>query len=292
MDEAEARRARVMASNARWRWIFAALALAVPLGLFALFGRQEGRLRALADHGRPATATLTRITSNDNGRYAEYSYDVDGQSYTHSVGQSEAPYRPGETFPIVYLPEDPSLSSPGNEYSKAHLAADVNLPFQHRLLLGLFAFFAGSAALCERALRRQRAGGPIRTGHRIAPETMGRVLAGIFLAIGLGVNLDPKVAAVQAAAFGSAPFGLPITLVVMIAEVVLFAPLFPVCSHLMRIVVAAQARGAWLTRTGVVLAVVEAEPEHRRSRNIVIAGAVYFVALMAGWIAFAAYRGV
>jgi hypothetical protein len=235
---------------------------------------------------------LTRILHENNDASAEYRYEVDGRSYTTTVAPSEAPYRPGETFPIVYLPEDPSLSRPGAEYSKARLDADVNLPFQHRIELGLFAFFAASALLCERALRRQRADGPIRTAHKVSPETVGSVIAGLLLAITLGVNLDPKVAAVQAAVFGPAPLGLPVTLVVMVAEVVLCAPMFPMFSHLMRIVMASQARGGSLGKAGIVLAVFQAEAEHHRSRNIVIAGAVYFVALMAAWIALAAYRGV
>lgn len=292
MNETDANRARIMASNARWRWIFAALAVAVPLGLFALFGRQEGRLRALAAHGQAATATLTSLTRENGATYAEYRYEVDGRSYTWSVSQRDAPYQPGETFAITYLPEDPSLSRPGQEYSSARVDAEVNLPFQHRIELGAFAFFAAAAALCERALRRQRAGEPIRGASRIAPATLGYVVAGILLAVMLGVNLDPKVAAVQAAVFGPAPLGLPITLVMTVAELVLLAPLFPVFAHLMPMVVAWQAKGGSAGKVGVALAVYHAEPEHRRSRAIVFGGLVYFVTLLAGWIALASYRGV
>jgi hypothetical protein len=97
---------------------------------------------------------------------------------------------------------------------------------------------------------------------------------------------------VQVALFGRAPLGLPVTLVCMLAQVVLFLPYFWVTTHLMRIVMDALARGRAISKVGIVIAIVTARPELRRSRWIVVAGFVYFAALMAAWIAFTDSRGV
>jgi hypothetical protein len=48
------------------------------------------------------------------------------------VTQRDAPYPPGATFSITYLPEDPSLSRPG-VYSLERFNAEVDLTFQRRL---------------------------------------------------------------------------------------------------------------------------------------------------------------
>lgn len=137
-----------------------------------------------------------------------------------------------------------------------------------------------------------RGGEAPRTKPRLSPEGAGRLVAALLVGCMLGANLDPKVRAVQVAAFGAEPLGLPVWLVVSFAEIALFAPYFWVFPHLMRIVMAHHAQGGSLSRAGIVLAVAQAGPAWRRSRNIVIAGFVYFVALMAAWIAFAESRGI
>lgn len=281
----EALRHRNMASSARFRWIFAALALAVPLTLGALFRRQELRLRALADHGRAGVATLTRATRE----YAEYRYEVDGQAHDWSVSRREAPYAPGAIFDITYLPEHPDLSRPG-AYSAERFDAEVDLRFQHRALGGIFGFFALAAVACEISLRRMRRGAPRRAAP--SPEIVGRVMAALFLAILIGVNLDPEVEAVQVALFGHTPLGLPVGVTVSLASTILFLPYFWVMPELMRIVMDALARGQSISRGGILVAITTARPELRRARAIVIAGFVYFVILMAAWIAFTASRGV
>lgn len=281
-------RSRILASNARFRWIFGAIALGVPLALGALFHRQEVRLRALADHGHPGTATLTSASRE----YADYGYEVDGQAYTWSVSRRDAPYGPGTTFPITYLPEHPDLSRPVAVYSAAQLDEELDLPFQHRILGGFFGFFALAAVACEVGVRRMRSGAPPRTKPLLSPDAAGRGMAVLFLASLIGVNFDPKVAAVQIALFGKTPLGLPVGVTISLATTLLFLPYFWVMPHLMRIVMDALARGRSISRAGIVLAVATAGPEHRRSRAIVIAGLVYFVGLMAAWIAFTDSRGV
>ena len=109
-DINQARRRRIIASDARFRIIFAVLAVVVPLALFSLFRRHELRLRALADHGRPGTATLTYATRDGTSHYR---YEIDGVTHTWNVARAQAPFAPGQEFPITYLPEDPSLSRPG-----------------------------------------------------------------------------------------------------------------------------------------------------------------------------------
>jgi hypothetical protein len=284
---AEARRRHIIASDTRWRAIFATLAVLLPLALGLLFRRQELRLRALADHGRAGTAVVT-----DTSQYTDYRYEVGGQTYTWNVSREKAPYARGASFPIVYLPEDPSLSRPGAVYGPTELDADLDLTFQHRLLLGLFGFFAGASLLCHRQLRRLRRGDPLRTAPRIGPDGAGRLVALLILGAVLAANADPKAQAVMAAVFGATPLGVPVVVAVSAAEIVLFAPYFWVFPHLMRIVMESMRRGGSLSKAGIVLAVAQAGPEQARSRWLVIAGLVYFVALMAGWIALAASKGV
>lgn len=292
MDATELLRQRNMTAAKRWRLIFGALALVVPLGLFALFHRQENRLRALVDHGQVTTATVTGVTRQGSSAFSEYRYEVGGRPFDWSVSQKDAPYAPGQTFAVTYLPEDPSLSRPGEAYTQARFDADVDLTFQHRLLAFLSGFFVLSAVWCEVTLRRLRAGTPLQTRPRLTPAGAGRLVAGLLLAVTLGVNLDPKVVTVQAAAFGQAPLGLPLTLVICVVQIVLFAPFFWVFPQLMRIVMDAQAKGASLSRFGILVAVLRVGPEHRRARLVVLGGFAYFVVLVAAWIAFAASRGV
>ncbi len=290
MDPAEALRQRNLASAARWRWIFVVLAIVLPVTMGALFRRQNNRLRALADHGRTTMATLSQVTRRGAATYSEYRYRVGGQTHDWSVSHADAPYEPGERFDITYLPEAPSLSRPG-VYTLARFDREVNVTFQHRFIAGLCAVLHFAALLCERSVRRLRVGGT-HTGASISPDMAGRAVAGLLLAVALATNLDPHVAAVMVKAFGRTAWGLPIVWTVSIVETALLAPFFWVFAHLMRIVMDAQSRGASLSKAGVLLSVAHAGPELRRSRTIVIAGFVYFAALMASWIVFANARGV
>lgn len=286
----EARRRQIITTDTRGRAIFTALALIVPLTLAFLFKRQENRLRALADHGRTATATVTAV-SHQGGTNTHYRYAIDGADYTWNVNRKEAPFAPGERFDITYLPEAPSLSRPG-AYTQERLQKELDPKLTTYAPIGIFVFCAGAAALCHRNVRRLQKGAPLRTKSLISPEGMGRIIAGLLLAILLGVNLDPEVAKVQAAAFGARPLGLPLGLVVCLATAALFAPYFWVFPHLMRIVMSSVTRGGSLSKGGIMLAVARAEPTLRRSQRIVIGGLVYFVALAGAWIAYASSRGL
>ena len=284
---AEERRRRILASDTRWRLIFAVVAVLLPLAFYLVFHRQEVRLRALADHGRAGTAVVT-----DASQYTAYRYEVGGETYTWSVDREKAPYARGASLPIVYLPEDPSLSRPGAVFGPAELDADLDLPLVHKILLGIFGFFAGASLLCHRQIRRLRRGEPLRTGPRIGPDWLGRIVALLILGATLSADADAQVQVVMAKVFGATPFGLPVVAVVAVGEVLLFMPYFWVFPHLMRIVMVSQASGGSLSKLGILLAVAKAGPEQARSRWWVIGGLVYFVALMAAWIALAASKGV
>lgn len=286
MDDDPIRR-KAIATDSKARWVFALLLL-LPVVLGILFVRQERRLRALADHGRATSATVTLVTRDGT---AHYRYEVEGTVHTWNVARRELALPAGESFSITYLPEDPSLSRPG-EYTRERLDKELGTPIRTALPIGLFAFLGGAALLCHRNVVRLRAGAPLRTGRRLSPDTMGLIVAGLMLACVLGVNFDPKVRAVQAAAFGVMPFGLPLTLLVNVGGLLLFAPFFWVFPHLMRIVFERLRKGGSVSKLGIVVALATAGPELRRSRNIVVAGFVYFAVIVAAWIAFAAYRGV
>jgi len=62
----------LLASTASARTIMAALAVVLPLLLGGLFHRQTLRLRALADHGRRAEATL--VDRRSGGAFYRYEW--------------------------------------------------------------------------------------------------------------------------------------------------------------------------------------------------------------------------
>jgi hypothetical protein len=142
----------------------------LPLLFKPVFDRQIHRLYALADHGQEATAIVSSVEQTGSGVYTHYAYSVGSASYTWSVSHAEAPYRPGDTFPVTYLPDDPSLSRPGPPPSSARAEAIGNTAFTRKAMLAVFAFFLVNAALCHAKLRRlrQRAASPtsaVEGGH-------------------------------------------------------------------------------------------------------------------------------
>jgi hypothetical protein len=288
----DAIRQRLVASASRARLAFALLAIVVPLALHLLFARQERRLRALADHGRATTAVVTHVTRGTGGHNTHYRYEVDGHAYTWNVAYPKAPFARGMRLPITYLPEDPSLSRPVVPYAQDQLLGELNRPVRMGFPIGLLVFFGGAALLSHRSVVRLRRGEPLRTKPLLSPAAAGRLVAILLLAVVIGVNFDPKVRATQTAAFGATPLGLPVSLVVTVVELLLFAPWLWVFPHLMRIVMDSQRRGGSLTKGGIVMAVWHAGPEWRRSKRIVVGGFLYFVAIVAGWIAFAAWKGI
>jgi hypothetical protein len=284
----EALRARNLASNRRWRLIFGLLAVVVPLALFAAFTRQETRLQALAANGRAATAVVTGV----RGDITYYEYEADGTSHDWNVRRADAPYPIGARFAITYLPEDPGLSRPIANYSMADYEREVDRGFKRAFLFGLFTFFALASLACHVSLQRMLRGAPMRTGPVVSPRTLGTILAAVLVACVVGAEFDAKVREVQSRLWGSDPLGVPVGVLVAIVDAVLFAPLFVMMPLVMEMTMRAAAAGRSISAAGIVRAVADAGPEHRRAKRIVVAIALYFVALFAGWIAYAASRGV
>jgi len=280
---------RAAVSAARGRLVCAALALILPLVLYGLFRRQELRLLALADHGEEAAAVVVDRTSEA----VFYRYQVGSRTYDFNVNPKDVPHAVGARFSVTYLPEDPELSRPYWRYDRAHLEAERSRGITIGMPLGLFAFFSFFALVYHRAARKALDGGPVTGPKRaVSPVLSGRILAAILITCLLGTILDSDVRGVFARLFGDTLLGLPTPVAVVLAQGVLLAPAFWVMPELMRILQTSVARGGSLSKLGIVLAVMGADTELRRSRNIVIAGALYFVLLMAAWIAFATLRGV
>lgn len=135
--------------------VCAILAVLIPAGLYALFGRQARRLEALADHG---LITDAAVTGRRNGT-TFYAYTVDGTAYSWSVRDGEAPMTVGETFAVTYLPEVPSFSRPGTGGSVAAAEAASNRRFAGKTVAGFFWFFAANSLIFQVSLRRLRATG-------------------------------------------------------------------------------------------------------------------------------------
>ncbi|HEY4116547.1 MAG TPA: DUF3592 domain-containing protein [Byssovorax sp.] len=291
MEEDDPRRARILASNLRWRVIFAILAVVVPALLTGLFARHQGRLRALVDHGQTTTATLTGVSRQDNVVYSTYRFDLGLASFESTVSREDAPYPPGTTFPITYLPEDPSLSKPFVPYTEARFEAEVDRRITTGVPIGFFVFFAGAALLCHRAIEKQRRG-RLGEGWRISPDALGRIIAALLVATPLMVAFDPKVRAVDEAVLGPSPLGLPAVVVASIIVAALLSPMFWVMPHLARIMKDAQARGGGYTKFDIAHAVFTAPRELRRSRAIVLGGLAYFIVVCGAWIAFTSAKGI
>ena len=171
------------AQVARWRNGLAIAALVIPCGLFLLFERQARRLEALVDHGVPVRAQVTRVSRNGTTHYA---YRFGGQQFTWNVKRKQAPYRVGQRFDAVVLPEDPALSRPVAVSARVAPEIARNRTFSKFAVAIAFAFFAGFALLLHRDVRRLGAGivdGPPD------PVTYKRRLVGSFAVLLVPVTL-------------------------------------------------------------------------------------------------------
>jgi hypothetical protein len=289
---------RLLVSGRRWRIAFPLLAILVPSLLYGLFQRQVLRLEALADHGQRVIATVNDIEQRDSGTFVTYQYRVGNEVFTWSVSQRDAPHTKGENLTVLYLPEDPSFTRPGTDTSKVLAEAKANRAFTTKLLLGVFFFFVINAVIHEVKMRRLRRLSPV--GHvagepLISPVWVGRIIGVLLLGAVIATNFDEDVVSVHRRAFGDAPLGLPVQLVVSVAEIILFAPFILVFQHLVMFASRAFRDGESLSRSGLAMYVLQAPqtyPELRRSRTVCLAGLVYFGCLVGSWIAFASSRGV
>jgi hypothetical protein len=152
----DARVERNIRDLSRWRLICLVLLIAIPGGSYSLFEKQARRLDALAAHGAITTATVRAVSSQGSATYVSYEYTVGGETQSWSVSQSDAPYEVGQTFLVLYLPENPSFSRPTVDHARASAEAASNRSFSGKLVGGVFAFFAVAAFACDSGLRRLR----------------------------------------------------------------------------------------------------------------------------------------
>lgn len=176
---------QALRSLVRWRLVFLALAVLVPAGCQLVFERQARRLDALADHGAATTATVTSVNGEGDVGYA---YEVAAQRYTWSVGPGAAPRDVGASFPIAYLPEDPSFSRPGADSAKAAVEASSNRRLAGRFVLGVVGFFLANLLLVELRLRRLRKTGLLELDDPQAYRTRLAVTGAMVLAMLVGIT--------------------------------------------------------------------------------------------------------
>ncbi|HWE29611.1 MAG TPA: hypothetical protein VHB97_16495 [Polyangia bacterium] len=285
--------AKLTAAQVRWCLIFLALAIAVPLGLHALFERQARRLDALASDGAAAEATVTAVETRDAKQYTAYEYTVAGTKHTWNVAHGEAPYATGEHFTVLYLPAHPELSRATTDRARIRAEAADNRSFTLKLIIGVFAFFACNALLSAHKFRKLLDANPGSDATLISPAWLGRLVALIILGIVLAViNGDDKVAH---AAFGERLLGLPVGAGLSLVVTIIYLPFFAFFQHLMLIILQANRDNVSTSKLRLAMYIAQVHrrhPELALSRRVVIGGTVYFVLVVAGWIAYAAARGI
>jgi len=143
-----------LTSTRRWRNGLLLAAVLIPSGCSALFERQARRLDALAAHGHTTEATVLRVAQGTTW----YRYTVANTPYDWNVAHAAAPYAPGASLRVSYLPETPSFSRPLAVPARAADEAVSNRRFARRFALGVMAFFLLFAALAHRELGRLHAG--------------------------------------------------------------------------------------------------------------------------------------
>jgi hypothetical protein len=168
----------------------------------------------------------------------------------------------------------------------------------------VFAIGAWAVFLCYRNRQRSQVGISVQSEGRLSENgltaeqvrrkkvTWTAIFVSILIyACIIGVNFDSKVQAKHAEAFGAAPFGLPVALVVTGVETLLYLPMPWVFWHGMWIISQALEEG-WMVSILYILTVGRSHPELRRSQLVCLGGLLY-VALIAGaWIAYATARGI
>lgn len=111
----------------------------------------------------------------------------------------------------------------------------------------------------------------------------------------IGATFFPDVQPVLTKAFGSNPFGLPVRLVVALAQAVLLLPFALAIHHFMRIAEQAARDGHGIGKVGLLayaMTVGRRHPQLRRAQVFSLMGLLYFVALCGVWIAYAHTKGI
>jgi hypothetical protein len=272
------------------RWVLLALAVGVPWFLYTAGKAHAARQQGLLTRGITTNAHVTGYSTVSRKRFAQYEYQIGGHVYTGSVSADDAPVSPRMPISVVYLPEEPSHHHAGPPLTPEVVERERRESWPAMLWPAVL--FGGAFVGNEVDIRRRRRNAP--PGPVLKPVAAGRLVAGLMLAVLLGVQLDPNVRAKWVEAFGPRPLGLPNLAFVLLLMTVLWLPLPWVFRHGMLLMHWKLAAGyaprqfVWKSFVGRA----EAPPDLGRSQIVVLFGALYMFALMAGWIAYTAWRGI
>ena len=120
-------------------------------------------------------------------------------------------------------------------------------------------------------------------------------LPAVIYVVLVGTTFSPEVQPVLVKAFGAAPFGVPVAVVVAIAQAIVLFPFAFALHHFMLIAERAAADGHGVGKVGLLAyaaSVGQRHPELRRSQFIAVAGLAYFVLVCGIWIAYADAKGI
>ena len=120
-------------------------------------------------------------------------------------------------------------------------------------------------------------------------------LPAVICLLFIGTAFAPEVRPVLVKAFGPAPFGCPVSVVVAIAQAIVLFPFVFALHHFMLIAERAAAEGHGVGKVGLLVyaaSVGQRHPELRRSQIISVAGLAWFVLVCAVWIAYADAKGI
>jgi hypothetical protein len=120
-------------------------------------------------------------------------------------------------------------------------------------------------------------------------------LPALIYVLFIGTTFSPDIQPVLAKAFGSEPFGFPVTWVVAVAQAILLFPFIFAIHHFMLISEQAAADGHSIGKFGLLAyaaSVGQRHPYLRRSQMISVAGLIYFVLVCGVWIAYADAKGL
>jgi hypothetical protein len=158
----------------------------VPLLLFLLLERQASRLDALAARGEPAEARVTAVSRDQ--AFTAYAYRVGGSEYTWDAARADAPFAVGQSFRIVFLPDDPSFSRPFTDRGLAAQEAERNRSFSLKACVGVALILLLCAGLTHRDLKRLRNGTTSEWNDPKAYKQRLRATGAVLIALVLAVS--------------------------------------------------------------------------------------------------------
>ena len=111
----------------------------------------------------------------------------------------------------------------------------------------------------------------------------------------LSAMLHPDSMPTSVKVFGERPLGMPLRLFVALFFTLLSVPIPVGAWHSYRILLRAASEGRCFSKQEIIMSLLRtpsSHPELRRSRRIVLGVGSFYLALMFGWIAYAAARGI